>query len=162
MIRTVDGAWINISHSFEGETNQELTPSPSDKARLRNSAKHRPGQPGGGWVRPGSGARSTPQSTPRSTLESTCLGQVDPQVDSQVDLAWQVDPRVDPQVDLVGWAGTFPAYSDWAEIQICFRNLNFLKLHRAIIWSYGLRFSKTRTLFRVFFRDERNGVSRFP
>lgn len=38
----------------------------------------------------------------------------------------------------------------------------FVKLREAISWSYGLRFSKTRTLFRVFFRDERNGVSRFP
>ena len=36
---------MNISRSFEGETNQELTPSLSDKASPRNSAKHRPGQP---------------------------------------------------------------------------------------------------------------------
>ncbi len=38
----------------------------------------------------------------------------------------------------------------------------FVKLREAISWSYGLRFSKTRTLFRVFFRDERNGIARFP
>ena len=37
----------------------------------------------------------------------------------------------------------------------------FVKLREAISWSYGLRFSKTRTLFRVFFRDERNGIARF-
>ena len=59
----MDEAWFNNSRSFKGETNQELTPSPSNKARLRKSTKHRPGKPGG-WVRPGSGARTTCQSTP--------------------------------------------------------------------------------------------------
>ena len=76
LIRTVDGAWFNNSRSFEGETNQELTPSPSDKAGLRKSTKHRPGQPGGlgsTWLRG--------QVDTVSTWKSTWVTQVDYPVD---------------------------------------------------------------------------------
>ena len=45
------------------------------------------------------------------------------------------------------------------------KTVSEIQISRNLLWalngSYGLRFSKTRTLFRVFFRDERNGIARF-
>ena len=82
---------MNISRSFEGETNQDLTPGPSDKARLRNSAKHRPGQPGGAGFDLAQGPGRLPSrppgrlcsrpGCPRSTTQSTWVAQVDYPVD---------------------------------------------------------------------------------
>ena len=45
------------------------------------------------------------------------------------------------------------------------KTVSEIQIPRNLLWafngSYGPRFSKTRTLFRVFFRDERNGIACF-
>ena len=97
------------------------------------------------WVRPG-------------------LDQVDSPVDRPVDL---VRPGRQPsrprclrrEFSRLGQLGPVFIFKLFYSVRI----LNLIqKLPKAISSSYGLRFSKTRTLFRVFFRDERNGVLRFP
>ena len=105
--------------------------------------------------------------------------QVDPQVDSPIRPGHgEVDTPVDSPVDLVG--GRTTPQSTWvygrefsrqpslglnfeflALFSSCFILFKFLKFLRVITWSYGLRFSKTRTLFSVFFREERNGDVHF-
>ena len=74
-------------------------------------------------------------------------------------------PRSTAQSTWVALAGVYPPRPIGPHFLIILFCLNFKfnsKLPKAISSSYGLRFSKTRTLFCVFFRDERNGVSRFP
>ena len=151
---------------------------PSDEDR-RNLGHTKFKEPIKRWHVSPSDTQSHRNSSQSQTWPARSTRQVDTQVDTMVDLGgtrstlwstWgdQVDTMVDPMVDLVsGREFSRPAQFEpvfrFSNIKLSCLNLNFiLKLPKVITPSYGVRFAQTRTLSQAEFRDECNGVTRFP
>ena len=135
-------------------------------------------------TRQGSENRPNTDQASQGGLGSTWLrGQVDTPVDTVstwqstrvTQVGYPVDlgsPRSTTKSTWVPWAGIFPPWPIGPDFEfpIGFSELFWsvwilnwiLKLPEAISSSYGVRFTQTRTLSQAEFRDERNGVSRFP